>query len=106
MSYETVSYHDVDPVAGGMYFLRDALDTNTVGLTVLECEPGWTGKEHDHADSEHEEIYYVEKGSVTIQVEGEAVELESGEAIRLDPETTRQIKNHDTESKLILVGAP
>ncbi len=50
MSYSKVNYRDVEPNADGMYFLRDALDADDLGVTVLDCESGWSGMEHDHEE--------------------------------------------------------
>lgn len=105
MSYDTVNYADVEPVAGSMHFLRDALDCEQLGLTVLECEPGWEGKPHDHAEDGQEEVYLLVEGEATVTVEGEVVEMDAGDAIRIDPEDDRQITNGDAESTFVLVGA-
>ncbi|WP_277554609.1 cupin domain-containing protein [Halobaculum limi] len=106
MSYATVNYRDVDAVGGGMHFLRDALGCEHVGVTVVDCEPGWTGKEHDHAEGDHEEVYVLVEGEATVTVDGEDVEMTGGDAIRIDPGATRQIHNGDAESTFVLVGAP
>jgi mannose-6-phosphate isomerase-like protein (cupin superfamily) len=106
MAYEKVNYHDVESVADGLHFLRDPLGCEQFGISVLECEPGWTGKEHAHVDREHEEVYLLVDGSATVTVNDEDVEMKSGDAIRLPPEATRQIRNDDTESLFVLAGAP
>ena len=111
MGYDTASKADVDSVVpdefGGMWFLKDALETDHLGLTVLELEPGGKGKEHDEAETSQEEVYYVVEGSVDVELSGETVTLESGNAIRLDPEETRQIHNTgDERATLVLAGAP
>lgn len=106
MSYTTVNYRDVDPVSEGLYFLRDPLGCEQLGLTVLECDPGWSGKEHTHVDRDHEEVYLLLEGRATVTIEGDAVEMESGDAVRILPETSRQIENGDTESRFVLAGAP
>ena len=106
MTHTIANYEDVEPAADAMHFLREELDTDQLGFTVLECEPGWEGMEHDHADEGHEEVYFLVDGLATIAVEGEDVALEPGDAIRLDPETTRQIRIGDVESTLVLAGAP
>lgn len=97
MTHTKVAYTDVEPVGEGMHFLRDALDCERLGVTVLDCEPGWTGKEHDHADDGQEEVYLL--------VEGEEVAMESGDALRVAPEATRRIRNGETESTFVLAGA-
>ena len=43
-----------------------------LGVTVLDCEAGWTGKGHDRADDDQEEGYLL--------IEGEEVAMESGDA--------------------------
>lgn len=104
--YTKTNYADVEPAAEAMYFLRDALGSENLGVTVVECDPGWSGKEHDHADEGHEEVYVLLEGEATVTVDGEAIEMESGDALRIDPEATRRIENEETESTFVLAGAP
>lgn len=106
MTYDTVSYRDVDPVSEAMHFLRDPLDCTQLGLTVVECEPGWTGMEHDHTDDDHEEVYLLVEGEATVTVDGDDVTMEAGDALRIAPDATRLIQNGDTESTFVLAGAP
>jgi len=105
MSYTKVDSGDVEPIGDGMRFLRDPLDCENLGVTLLDADPGWTGKEHDHAEDGQEEVYVLVEGSATVTVDGEDVELGAGEALRLPAEATRQIRNGDTESTFVLVGA-
>ena len=100
------SLDDVDPVAGGLYFLREELDCANLGVSVLECDPGWAGKPHDHAEDGQEEVYVLVEGETTVTVDGEDVSLEAGDALRLAPEEERRIHNGETESQFVLVGAP
>lgn len=106
MSYTKVNYDEVEPVADAMHFLRDPLECEQLGLTVVECEPDWEGKPHDHADGDHEEVYYLVDGRATIVVEDEEVSMNEGDAIRIDPDAQRQIRNRGVESTFVLVGAP
>ncbi|MFB6109826.1 MAG: cupin domain-containing protein [Halodesulfurarchaeum sp.] len=106
MSYDKVNYRDVDPASEAMHFLRDPLDCSQLGLTVVECEPGWTGMEHDHAEEGHEEVYLLVDGEATVTIDGEDVPMESGDAIRVPADATRQIQNGDTDSTFVLAGAP
>ena len=97
----------MDEDQGGMWFLKDALDTEHLGFTVLELEPGSAGMEHDHGESDHEEVYYVVSGTVDVELSGETLTLEEDEAIRLGPEETRRLHNTgDGTAKLVLAGAP
>lgn len=66
---------------------------------------GWTGKEHDHADDDQEEVYLLLEGEAVVTVESEDVAMESGDALRVAPEATRRIENGETESTFVLAGA-
>jgi len=101
-----VNYEDVDAVGGGLHFLRDELDCDNLGVSVLECEPGWTGKLHDHAEDGQEEVYVCLEGGATVTVAGEDVSMAPGDALRIDPDERRQIENGDAESTFVLAGAP
>lgn len=105
MTHTKVDYREVDAVGEAMHFLRDPLECDKLGVTVVDCEPGWTGKEHDHCDEGHEEVYVLVQGEATVTVDGEEVAMTAGDAIRISPESTRQIRNGDTESTFVLVGA-
>lgn len=104
MPARTVNIDDLDVQMGAMRRLREGLDTEAVGLTVVDADPGWEGPEHDHAEGDHEELYLLLSGEARVTVDGEPVALEPGDAVRLDPAETRQISVEE-ESRLILAGA-
>lgn len=111
MGYQIASPDDVESVMdtdiGGMWFLKDALETDSLGFTVLELESGESNTEHDHADDGIEEVYYVMEGTVEIDLGDEAVTLDADEGIRLSPDQTRQIHNGGYDlARLVLVSAP
>jgi mannose-6-phosphate isomerase-like protein (cupin superfamily) len=105
MSHALVNYDDVDPVGGGLHFLRDALECSNLGVSVLECDPDWSGKPHDHADDGQEEVYVLVEGAATVTVDGESVSMAAGDALRVASESTRRI---DAEEGCLFVvaGAP
>jgi len=105
MSYDKQNYGDVEPLAPGMHFLRDALDCAELGLTVLDMDGDWEGKPHDHAEDGEEEVYLLLDGSAELTVDGETVSLESGDAVRVDPEASRQLV-FEEESTMVIAGAP
>jgi mannose-6-phosphate isomerase-like protein (cupin superfamily) len=105
MPTDTVNIEDVEPTFDAMHRLRDALGTEAVGLTVVDCEPGWEGPEHEHGEQGHEEVYLLLEGAASVVVDGETVALSPGDAIRVDPGETRQIRNGDGASRLVLAGA-
>jgi mannose-6-phosphate isomerase-like protein (cupin superfamily) len=105
-TYKCVNYREIEPVSGGMHFLREPLDSERVGVTITRCEPNWKSRPHDHAENGHEEIYVLIEGSATVVVDEEPVEMKTGDAIWIPPEATRQIRNGDSESAFVLVSAP
>jgi quercetin dioxygenase-like cupin family protein len=106
VSYTKANYQDIEPTADAMHFLRDALDCENVGVTIVDCEPGWTNEEHDHEDEQQEEVYVLVEGEATVTVEDDVIEMEAGDAVRISPDATHQIKNGETDSRFVLVGAP
>ncbi|MFA9426009.1 cupin domain-containing protein [Natronorubrum sp. A-ect3] len=113
MGYDTATKTDPESVVpeewGGMWFLKDELETDHLGISILELEPGGKGKAHDETHTGQEEIYCVVSGSAEIELadRDETVALETDDLIRLDPDESRQIFNRgDERAKLVLVGAP
>jgi quercetin dioxygenase-like cupin family protein len=106
MGYTKVNYTETEPVSDAMHFLREPLGCREMGVTITRCEPDWHGVAHDHADDGHEEVYILISGKVTVRVNDEDVSMNSGDAVWMSPETTRQIRNGDAESALVLVSAP
>jgi quercetin dioxygenase-like cupin family protein len=105
MSHTSVSYDEVEPRAPGMHFLRDALDCEQLGITVLDATAGWEGKEHDHDHDDQEEVYFLVDGAATLTVDGEDLALDPGDAVRVAPDATRDLAFAE-ESQMVIVGAP
>jgi uncharacterized cupin superfamily protein len=111
MAYTVAGTDDVDSLVpeewGGMWFLRDALDCEQLGVTLFELEPGGKGKRHDHAGTDHEEVYLVVGGELTVEFGDDTVTLGDGDAVRVDPATTRQLFNRgDDRVRVVVAGAP
>lgn len=106
MTYRKVNYEEVDQVSNAMHFLSEPLETEQVGVTIARCDPGWNSRPHDHTDNGHEEIYVLIEGTATVVVDDEEVAMETGDALWISPESTRQIRNDDSESAFVLVSAP
>lgn len=103
--YTEVDYTDVEERAQGMHFLRDPLDAEQLGVTVIDVREGWTGKEHDHADDGQEEVYHLVEGQATVTIDGEAVRMTDGDTLRVAPETSRQFYA-DSDCYFVVAGAP
>jgi len=106
MSYRTVNYEDVEQVSDAMHFLSEPLGCRQVGVTFSRCPPDWNSKPHDHADDEHEEVYVLVQGSAEVRIDDESVDMETGDAVWIAPEATRQIRNGEDESAFVLISAP
>ncbi|MFC4356377.1 cupin domain-containing protein [Halobium salinum] len=106
MAHTKVNYRDVDEVGEGMYFMRDALDCESLGVTVVECDPGWEGKEHHHREKNHEEVYLLLEGKATMTVDGKTVDLAPGDAVRVSPDALRQLHVGDQPARFVVAGAP
>jgi quercetin dioxygenase-like cupin family protein len=105
MSYSTITYDEVEPRAPGMHFLRDALDCEQLGITVVDAGEGWEGMEHDHEDDDQEEVYLLVDGAATLTVDGEDVSLDAGDAVRVPADATREL-TFSADSQMVIVGAP
>jgi len=109
MGHRKASTDDVDSIIddGGMWFLKGALDTDHLGVTILELPAGGQGMPHDEADSGQEEVYVCVDGEVSFDVDGETVALGPREALRVDAATERVVRNEgDVPAELVIVGAP
>lgn len=118
MDYDVSGTDEVDSVVpeeyGGMWFFRDPLNCENLGMTLLELEPDGKGQPHDHAEDGQEEVYLVVDGELTVQLGGsedgpadEEVTLSEGEAIRVGAETRRQLHSHgDGRVRVVIAGAP
>lgn len=60
-----------------------------------------------HRQTEQEELYYVLSGPARIRIGDERMDVPEGAAIRIPPETPRQVFNDtDEEHRWLIVGAP
>jgi mannose-6-phosphate isomerase-like protein (cupin superfamily) len=92
---------------GGMVRkLRRALDARAFGLNYMTIPPGVTGREHDHAESTMEEVYFVVRGSGVMRVDGEEVELRPGRFLRVEAASTRVPVAGPDGLEFLAIGAP
>jgi uncharacterized cupin superfamily protein len=110
MGYETASTADIDSLVaeeyGGMWMFREALGCETLGISLVELEPGGKGKPHDHAGDGQEEVYLVVDGELDVDLDEETVTLGPGEAVRVVPDQHRQLVNRgDERVRLVAAGA-
>jgi len=106
MSHDATNYETAEPKAPGMYFLRDELDCDNLGITVVEADAGWEGMEHAHEDDGQEEVYVLLDGSAKLTVEEETVGLDPGDAVRVNAEDSRMLRFDEDDSRMVIGGAP
>jgi quercetin dioxygenase-like cupin family protein len=102
---------DVDTVegegpGGAVRKLRRALDAKAFGFNYFVLPAGVEGHEHDETRSGQEEVVFVVKGSGTLRVDGEEVELRPGRFVRLDPEARRVPIAGGDGLEFVAFGAP
>jgi Cupin domain len=61
--------------------------------------------EHDEADTKHEELFYVTKGSATFTVDGETIEAPAGTFVHVpDPASIRSAVGHEPGTTILCLG--
>jgi mannose-6-phosphate isomerase-like protein (cupin superfamily) len=108
MAYDVVDLDTLEGIGpGGMVrTVRKALGARAFGFNYFTLPPGADGREHDHAGSGQEEVYFVVRGSGTMRVDGEEVELRAGRFLRVDPDSTRQPTAGPDGLEFLTIGAP
>jgi mannose-6-phosphate isomerase-like protein (cupin superfamily) len=108
VAYDYVDVDELEPAGpGGMVrFVRKRLGARAFGFNYFIFPPNQTGREHDHADDNHEEVYFVVRGSGAMRVDDEEVELRPGRFLRIDPASRRVPMSGDDGLEFITFGAP
>jgi quercetin dioxygenase-like cupin family protein len=107
-AYSVVDVADLEGEGpgGAVKKTRRALGARAFGFNYFTLPPGVRGREHDHAEQGQEEVIFVVKGSGTLTVDGEEVELKPGRFVRLDPEAVRVPTAGDEGLEFVTFGAP
>jgi mannose-6-phosphate isomerase-like protein (cupin superfamily) len=87
-------------------FVRRRLRATAFGINWYELRPGQIGREHDESDTGQEEVYVTVRGSGTMRIDEEEVELRPGTFVRVDPDSVRVPRAGDDGLTFIAVGAP
>jgi len=92
---------------GGMVRkVRRAVEARAFGFNYFVFPPNQEGREHNHADSQQEEVYFVVRGSGRMRIDGEEVALRPGRFVRVDPASTRLPISGDEGLEFVAFGAP
>jgi mannose-6-phosphate isomerase-like protein (cupin superfamily) len=92
---------------GGMVRkVRRALGARAFGFNYFVFPPNREGREHDHGEANMEEVYFIVKGSGTMRIDEEELELRPGLFVRVDPAATRVPTSGDDGLEFVAFGAP
>jgi mannose-6-phosphate isomerase-like protein (cupin superfamily) len=81
------------------------LEAEQSALSFLRMAPGFR-MPFGHTHERQEEVYVLLSGSARLKLEDEVLELEPWDAVRMTPETTRNLEAGPDGAELLLIGAP
>jgi mannose-6-phosphate isomerase-like protein (cupin superfamily) len=99
------AFSSLDELGNGPGFrkIRQALGVTAFGINAVVMPPGHDGFLHFH--DTQDELYFVHRGRVEVEVEGEARVLESGGLFHVESTTPRKVSNpFDEEAVLLAIG--
>lgn len=102
MSY---AFSSLDELGDGPGFrkIRGALGVTAFGVNAVVYPPGTDGFAHFH--DTQDELYFVHRGRVRVEVEGETRDLEAGGLFHVESTTPRKLSNpFDEEAVVFVVG--
>jgi mannose-6-phosphate isomerase-like protein (cupin superfamily) len=97
------AFSSLDELGEGPGFrkVRRALGVTAFGVNGVVYPPGHEGFLHYH--DTQDELYFVHRGRVLVEVEGETRELAEGGLFHCDSTTPRKVSNPFTEEAVLLV---
>jgi quercetin dioxygenase-like cupin family protein len=99
------AFSSLDELGDGPGFrkVRSALGITAFGVNGLVYPPGFEGFAHYH--DLQDELYFVHRGTVRVEVEGETRDLEAGGIFHCEATTPRKLSNpFDEDAVLFVVG--
>ncbi len=100
MSY---AFGSLDELGDGHGFrkIRRALDVEAFGVNAIVFPPHYEGPEHYH--DTQDELYFVHRGRIRVDVGGESRELGEGGLFHARSTTPRRISNAGDDDAIVLV---
>ena len=100
MSY---AFSSLDELGEGYGFrkIRSALGVTAFGVNALVYEAGHEGFDHYH--DTQDELYFVHRGKVRVEVGGETRDLEAGGLFHCESTTPRKLSNPFDEDAVVFV---
>jgi mannose-6-phosphate isomerase-like protein (cupin superfamily) len=105
------SFVDLEDLAGegpggSVRKVRRALGARAFGFNYFTLGPNQDGREHDHAESQQEEVYFIVKGSGRMRIDDDEIELRPGRFVRVDGESRRLPISGEGGLEFVTFGAP
>ena len=101
----THAFSSLDELGDGAGFrkVRGALGVTAFGVNAVVYPPHFEGFHHYH--DTQDELYFVHRGRVLVEVGGDSRELGEGGLLHVESTTPRKISNpFDEEAVLLIVG--
>ena len=99
----THAFGSLDELGAGYGFrkIRQALGVDAFGVNAIVYPPRYEGPEHYH--DTQDELYFVHRGRIRVDVDGESRELGEGGLFHASSTTPRRISNAGDEEAIVLV---
>jgi quercetin dioxygenase-like cupin family protein len=99
----THAFGSLDELGEGPGFrkVRKALGVEAFGVNAIVYPPRYEGPEHFH--DTQDELYFVHKGRIRVDVGGESRELDEGGLFHASATTPRRISNAGDEDAIVFV---
>jgi mannose-6-phosphate isomerase-like protein (cupin superfamily) len=93
MGYTTKAIDELESIHHGSVKLAAAeLGVRSFGMQVLDFPAGFSDyPEHDHTADSQEEVYVVLGGEADFVIDGETVNVSSGQMLKVDPASRRKL---------------
>jgi quercetin dioxygenase-like cupin family protein len=99
----THAFGSLDELGDGYGFrkIRKPLGVEAFGVNAIVYPPRYEGPEHYH--DTQDELYFVHKGRIRVDVDGESRELGEGGLFHASATTPRRISNAGDEDAIVFV---
>ena len=104
-SHQMVDVNEVEARNGVFRALTDQLGVAGFRINQLELAAGAEGLEHDHTETDQEEVYAVVAGGGVLRTGGEEIPLRAGHFVFLPPGVRRQMVAGDHGLTWIGIGS-
>jgi mannose-6-phosphate isomerase-like protein (cupin superfamily) len=90
---------------GGLKKARAELGVEAFGMQIVDLPPNYNDyPEHDHESDGQEEVYSVMRGSGSIEIEGERLELTPEVLVRVGPGIKRKLFSGPEGMRVLALG--